>query len=254
MEIEPEKIENPINSKLLLSIFGISFLFFLFLNIHRDSSREILNIIYFIAPLIISIASFLVARLYWNSEIFGKAYVAMSIAFLMLVFGEISGNVYQITKIWYLEYLISGFYFMYFPFIIYHLLKNIQFFSPNGISKNKILFLMLLPLIITIYFYSSIYDTDQYQFLVFEVIELHISIFILELGIIGIFIFRNNILKTTWMLIALGVTLDTIADLWSSYEYIFLSNEFNFLHPYNVFWITSFMIIIYALIKHKQAL
>ncbi len=254
MKIEPEKIENPINFKILLSVIGISILFFLLLNLYKDTSRTILDITYFIGPLVISITSFLVARLYWDSEIFGKAYIAMSAAFLMLVFGEITGNIYLITEIGYLEYLISGFYFMYFPFIIYHLIKNIQFFSPNGISRNKILFLMFSPLIITLYFYSSISNTEELQFLVFDVIELHVSIFILELGIFGIFIFRNNILKTTWVLIAIGVTLDTIADIGLSYDYVFLSNEFNFVHPYNVLWITGFMIIMYALIKHKQAL
>lgn len=255
MKLVLEHVENSINLKIILGIIVISILCFLLLNIFKDFSGDILGVAFFVGPLVISISSFAVARLYWDSEIFGRSYLALSAAFLMYVFGEMIGNIYLADKIGYFEYyVISGFYVMYFPFIIYHLLKNIHFFSPNGVSKNQILFLLLLPLVITGYFYTTISETEQYHLLLFEVITLHMFIFVLELSIFGMLVFRNNILKTTWILIVMGVMLHTLANLWSLYEYIILSSEFDFVHPYNILWITSFMMIIYALIKHKQAL
>ena len=77
---------------------------------------------------------------------------------------------------------------------------------------------------------------------------------ILELAILGMIIFRNNILNTTWVIIALGIFLDTLADVWESYELVVFSKGFDFTHTYNVLWIASFMMIVYALFKHKKAL
>lgn len=119
-------------------------------------------------------------------------------------------------------------------------------------SKIKIILLMLLPQIMIVTMFSNIYS--EKQFLITEIIEIHLSILILELAILGMIIFRNNILNTTWSLILIGLFLDTLADIWESYELIVFSKVYDFTHVYNMLWIASFMIIAYALFKHKKAL
>lgn len=247
-----EKDGNSINYKILLFITICSVFFFLALNAFKEYAPVILDVLYFVVPLIISLFSFFIAKLYWDSEIFGRSYFALGIAFFSLVLREIIWHIYTLTKIWQLEYVIQGFYFIFYLFLIYHLLKNIQYFLPIDTSKIRIFFLILLPQIVLVGIFSNIYFVKQ--FLILEILEIHLSVLILELAILGMIIFKNNILNTTWVVILLGLFLDTLANIWQSYEFVVFSKEFDFVHVYNMLWIASFMMIVYALFKHKKAL
>ena len=67
---------------------------------------------------------------------------------------------------------------------------------------------------------------------------------------IGASVFRNSILGKVWLLLAVGIFLSTVADVWYAYSEIF--ETFDASHPMNTVWVASFMLIGYALYKHKK--
>ena len=250
----PDKIESVIELKALLLILSCSILFGIYLLI-SENAETISNIIYFICPLSVSIGSILLARLYWDSEIFYRSYIALGIGFSMWVAGEVTGHIYQTTQIEELKFVIKIFYLSFFPFAIYHIQKNIRYFCSYKISKIKIIGLILFPMIISFYFYFDVSGAkDENLYDIFNSLTIFMSIIIVELSALGIYILRKNILKSTWQIITMGLLLNAIADIWYLYEVQILLNNFELIHVYNVFWVTSFMLIIYALIKHQKVL
>ena len=76
---------------------------------------------------------------------------------------------------------------------------------------------------------------------------------IFALAVLGASVFRQSILGPVWLLLAIGIFLWAIADVW--YVYLEIFEEFdNDTHVTNTIWMTSFMVIIYALYKHHKTL
>ncbi len=72
----------------------------------------------------------------------------------------------------------------------------------------------------------------------------------LGLAILGAVVFRHSILKEVWLLLVIGILVWCIGDIWYAYTEVF--EAFSNTHPTNTLWMVSFMIIIYALYKHKK--
>ena len=117
--------------------------------------------------------------------------------------------------------------------------------------------LFAIPIVIVLtYTVVAFFEWGDYEELPFDLF--YGSIFaagtaiVLAFAVIGVSVFRQSILGKVWLLLAIGIFLSTIADVW--YVYIEIFEAFNNQHPANTIWMASFMIIIYALYKHQKTI
>jgi hypothetical protein len=75
---------------------------------------------------------------------------------------------------------------------------------------------------------------------------------ILSAAILGALIFRQGTLGTPWLILAIGIVLTTLGDNW--YSYLNVYNQYDVTHPLNLLWYGGYLVIAYALYKHKKVL
>jgi hypothetical protein len=249
----PPRLERPLDYKMLGLLVGLvvsfhlSLLFGLALPI--GDRYDTIQLIQNVTPLIPSILAFFVARRYWGSEVFGKAYFALGLAFLMIFIGEVVWSYYTVV----LEEdpypsIADIFFFAFYPLATYHLMKNILYFKRRLDILTKIWLILIPIVIVSIYAYlGSEGDTfDLY----------YGSIFVagtsttLSLAILGMLIFRYTMLGIVWLLLALGITINSVADVW--YYYLELFEQYDEIHVVNSMWILGYVIVAYALYKHTK--
>src|SRR5205807_4703265 len=94
-------------------------------------ASHLIDVISVINPLISSAAAFIVAKKYWGSRVFGKAYLALAIGLAMNFVGETVYGIYETlgydTTFTAADILFYAFY----PLIMVHLILNIKFFKPK---------------------------------------------------------------------------------------------------------------------------
>jgi hypothetical protein len=203
---------------------------------------------------IVAISAFVVSRSYWGTEAFGKAYFSLGMAYTLYAIGD---------AIWYYESIVMKmhpypsvadiFYFAFYPFAIYHLIRNVTFFEPkiNVISK---IWLICIPIVIlAIYSYFSLKEFggtnfDYYYGLIFTAGASTTFSF----SVLGALVFRRSSLAAVWALIAAGIFILTVADVW--YYYLEIFDAYTTTHVVNALWAASFMVTIYALYKHRKVI
>lgn len=251
----PPRMETSLNYKMLGLIVAlvvsshILLLFNLALPIGEryDTNQLIQNVL----PLIPSIFAFFVTQRYWGSAVFGRAYFALGLAFLMTFIGEMVYSYYTVVlKEDPYPSIADIFFFAFYPLAIYHLLKNILYFKRRWDILTKI-WVTLIPItIVSIYAYlGSSGDTfDLYYGLVFVAATSST----LSLAILGMLIFRHTLLGTVWLLLAFGLMMNSIADVW--YYYLELFEQYNDTHVVNSMWTMGYVIVAYALYKHRKTI
>ena len=70
--------------------------------------------------------------------------------------------------------------------------------------------------------------------------------------ILGAKSFKGGTLATPWLVLVIGVLILLIGD--TTYYYLELFEGYTFTHPVNLFWYGGYMIIVYALYKHRIAI
>jgi hypothetical protein len=253
----PQALEQPLNYKMLGLIVGLIAAFQLSLSFglavpisDRFGTTELIQLV---TPLIPSIFAFLVARRYWGSEVFGKAYLALGLAYLMTFIGEIVWN-YYVVVLQEEPYpsIADIFFFAWYPFAIYHLVKNSLYFKRRLDISTKIWLTMIPIVIVSVYSYLTIESGgltfDFYYGLIF-VAATSVS---LSFAILGASVFRYSILRTVWLLLVLGIMINSVADVW--YYYLEIFGQYDEVHVVNSMWIAGFMIVAYALYKHRKTI
>jgi hypothetical protein len=252
--IVPEKIQSPIDPKLLLVIFGIvvAFQAYLYAAFPKpDDASHLVDIISVINPLISSIAAFVVAKKYWGSRIFGKAYLALAIGLTMNFIGETVYGIYDVlgydTTFTPADILFYAFY----PLIMVHLILNIRFFKPKIGILTKI-WTVAIPVIITIvYSIISFQKQGEANFGFYTgLIYVILGSSILSGTMLGARVFRQGALGVSWLVLLIGVMLLTFGDVW--YSYLDTFDQYTLTHPVNLFWYGGYMVITYALYKHQK--
>jgi hypothetical protein len=253
----PQALEQSLNYKMLGLIVGLIAAFqlslFFGLAIPISDRFDTTALIQLVTPLIPSIFAFLVARRYWGSEVFGKAYFALALAYLMTFIGEIVWN-YYLVVLQEEPYpsIADIFFFAWYPFAIYHLVKNSLYFKRRLDISTKIWLTMIPIVIVSVYSYlvfeSGGLTFDFYYGLIF-VAATSVS---LSFAILGASVFRYSILRTVWLLLVLGIMINSVADVW--YYYLEIFGQYDEIHVVNSMWIMGFMIVAYALYKHKKTI
>lgn len=258
--MDPQEVPKRIDSLSVGVIFiiialGVVFQIFNYYVIEQvDDELDIIEISVTVVFGIAAVMSFLVSRSYsWKTEVFGKTYFSLGMAYTMFIIAEIIWDYYEvILKTSPYPSPADVFYFAFYPFTIYHLVKNCRFFKPK-IGKFEKAWLVAIPLtIVGIYSYSAYdqlgeFNLDFYYGSTF-VIGTSIT---LSLAILGVTIFRQSLLGVIWMLLAFGIFLNSLADVW--YYYLEIFDLYSREHVTMTLWFTSTNFIIYALYKHYKS-
>ena len=252
-----DKLKESIDYKIfaVIAAFVVGFQFYLntFKNPDDPTVAFLASFIYSLTAFIAAIAAFIISKRYWNSEVFGKSYLALAVGMIMNVFGE--GIYYvleqqgQVPSPSISDWASLSFY----PLAFYHLAKNISFFKPT-IKKSLKLFVILMPIIVSGFYAFVQYGQEQAADTTFFLGLAYIvgGTVILSAAILGVAVFRQGILGIPWLILALGIVLSTIGDVW--YSYLDIYNLYTVQHPVNLLWSAGFLVIAYALYKHKKVI
>ena len=257
--MEPEKVpvrlESRIDYKFLLVILVgvVSFQLYLYSLHDEEKTGTLIDIISPINPAIASIAAFIVAKRYHKSEVFGKAYFALGLAMLMIFLGEITYTIYDYLGIDPYPSIADVFFLSAYPLAFYHLAKNILFFKPRLKLAIKILIPSIPISIVSIYSVLSFLEIGEANFdYYYGLLYVIGSSVVVAAAVLGASVFRQGVLGTAWLLLAVGLLLNSLGDTWYSYLEIF--GQYDLIHPVNLLWYTAYWIIAYSLYKHKKVI
>lgn len=213
---------------------------------------------------IVAIAAFHTAKQYWDSNVFGKSYLALGLGYSCIFIGEIIWN-YQTIVLSIEPYpsIADFFYFGLYPFVLYHMITNFKFFNQKFKFQHK-LWLILFPIvIIVLFFYISMPDFDIEKILaneegvgfdfVYTLIFISGAASTTTFAIFGRQVFRKNVLASAWTLIIVGIILNDFTDLIYVHTQMF-GDGYERSDPLIAMWILSGMLIVYALYKHQKIL
>lgn len=248
----PEKLTNPINSKILILILGVVIAFQAYVSSIPEEAREApITVVSIALPTIASGAGFYVANKYRGSNVFGKAYFALGLGMALDALGETVWLIYYFLGMDPYPSIADAFYLAFYPLAFYHLQKNIRFFKPKIDVGTKVLITIIPVIIVSVYSILSLQEIGEANFDFYYGFSYIISAaVVLSAAILGARIFRQGVLGTAWLLLVLGIAATTTGDVW--YFYLETYGQYHLAHPVDLFWYVGWMVITYALFKHKK--
>ena len=221
---------------------------------------EIFNIkdaLYMLGIALCGIGSILVARKYVGSEMLGKAYLFLGLGFFSWFIGDVGYYYNQfVLEIDPWPTLWDGGFLGNYLFAVLHLYLNTRYFKKKWTIPMKAVLIAIPIIAVSTFSLIAIDSWGIYDELAFDLFYSNLFVFGISLtlafAVVGASIFRNSILKETWLLLAIGIFLWAVAD--SIYIYLETIEQFTHNHPVNALWMIAFMVIIYALYKHHKAL
>ena len=272
---EPLKTESKINWYVISIIFILIVAYDIANSIEPsiDAELDFFEITRMLGFLAVSLFSFVVAKRYWGSTVFGKAYLALAIGYAFYFFGDLLWYVfeigYQVENPY--PYFPDIGYFGFYPFAIYHLKTNVHYFKRKlDTNQKKILFLIPFgtALIFTIgslipFDASSglaslkilpvpVYDQTYYIEFLTGLAFVIATTLTFSYAIIGAQVFQTGQLSTAWRLILIGIGLNTVADV--HYYFTELFGGYDRTNPVHGIWMASTIILCYALYKHMKSI
>ena len=254
-ELTKNKSSTSINYKILGIILALTIAYQISLYYVDPDEFNVPEALYLAGILGCAGFSFMVVKKYWGSEVFGKAYLFLALAFVAWFIGDVGyvyyDHVLQLDP--YPNPFDVGFVISY-VFASMHLLLNSRYFKPKWNIEMKIL-LVALPIGMLVGYTlvaSAVWgDYEELQFDLFYGNIFAVGATVeLALVIIGASVFRRSILKEVWLLLVIGILIWTIGDVWYAFAEVY--ETFSNTHPTNTLWIASFMVVMYALYKHRQ--
>jgi len=255
-DVVPEHLDASINFKILGIIIGAAIIFqVILLSIPESISKDyLIYVVSIINPLAASIASFIIAKRYWGTGVFGKAYTSLGFGYLMISFAEITYLIYeQFLELDPYPSIADVFFFAFYPLILIHLILNLKFFKTNFGMLDKILLSVISISIISTYVVLSFNELGETSFdFYYGTIFAIVSALTLAFACVGALTFREGAIGKAWFLLVIGILAATIGDIW--YYYLEVFGGYSLVHPVNLFWYTSYWIVVYALMKHKNVI
>ena len=253
-----DKSSHGINKKVIALIGALAIADLIYAEYFFDP--EIFNIkdgLYMAGIALCGISAILVARKYAGSKMLGKAYAFLGLGFFAWFIGDVG--------YYYNEFVLeidpwptaweAGFAANYL-FAVLHLYFNTRYFKQKWTAPMKAVIIGIPVLAVASYTLIAYDAWGDYEGVIFDIGYSNLFVFGISLtlafAIVGASIFRNSILKETWLLLAIGIFLWAVAD--SIYYYLETVEAFTHNHPVNALWMVSFMVIVYALYKHHKVL
>ena len=250
-----KKITSSINYKVLGVIVVLTVAYQISLYLVDPEKFNVPEFLYLAGILACAVASFIVSKRYRGSKVFGKAYLFLGLAFVSWFIGDL-GYVYydHILQLDPYPNPFDLFFALSYVFACLHLYLNTRYFRPNWNSEMKSL-VIILPIVMGVAYTLVAYaEWGDYEELPFDLVYGNIWVIgaSAELGlvILGAIVFRRSVLKEVWLLLVIGIFIWTVGDIW--YVYTELFEAFDNTHPTNTLWMASFMVVIYALYKHRK--
>ncbi len=245
---------SKINYRILLLILIGAVIFQVILNsfLEDNDVENSIIAVSLVSQLATAIAALVVSKRYWGTHVFGKSYLALSLAFFCVFLGEALYNVYAfVFEIDPYPSIADVFFFLLYPFTCIHLILNIRFFQPKVGKFDKLWVIALTATIVLFYSYYSFLETNQINFdFYYGIIFVAGAAVITSLAILGTKILWNVPLGRSWFLLMIGIMIGTIGDVW--YHHLEISESYDTSHIVNLFWYASYWVIVYALYKHGK--
>ena len=243
--------KNPIDFRILLLIVGLALGHQLYLNYGYSDEYGYIDTFY-IVTFVTGIIAITVATKFWYHDIFRTSYMALGICFLMLFFGDVTYIYYDVVLGVDPYPSVADVFYLGFPlFGCIHLTLNIKNFSQGFSKKTKVAIALLGIGLVLVYIIVAMTILQETNFdFYFGLLYVITSAIMLSLAVCGVMVFRRSDIAMVWMLIATGIVIYSITDLW--YYLTELFDGFSLTHPTNTLWILSSMVIIYGLILHHR--
>ncbi len=252
-DVVPEKLQNPINFKVIFLIFGAGIgIYFMLVNLTEDEAGLLVFILSVTIASTVSVASFIIAKRYWHTRVFGRAYLSLGLGFLSYAVAEILYYTFElILGIPGYPSVADVFFFALYPFALIHLILNTRFFLTRFSRWSKF-WIPLIPIsFVTIYAYTSLLELEEPNFdFYYGIIFIFGASTTLSFATLGASIFRKGVLGVAWLLLVIGIFINAMGDLW--YYYLEIFGAYYDAHPVTVVWYVSNLIMIYALYKHQK--
>lgn len=246
--------KSGLNYKVLLVIAGLAVIYQTFNYILPEKEGELspIDYVFTISIVTCAIASFIVTKRYGHSAVFGQAYLALGIAFTAYAIGDIIYN-FQTTVLKIDPYpsIADIFFFAQYPFIIFHLIRNIKYFKRK-ITGRTIIWLAAIPIALVLLYSYFTFQQDGYSLFdyYYGLPFVAASATSLSFAILGTQVFRQSALAAVWSLLAVGIFLNTFGDI--NYYYIEIFGLYTRTHFVNVLWFVAPLIITYSLYRHYK--
>lgn len=257
-EVVPDKIKSSFDFKAFVGIAVLVISFHVGINYFTsgDDADTIVSIFSMFVPLTLAIIGFSVVRKYKGTQVFGRSYLALSLGYLSIFFAELTYAIYDIVyDIEPYPSIADVFFFLLYPLLLTYLILNIRFFAPK-IGKKSKAWIILMPLVVLLGY--SVLSTTEGEISVFEfdfyygIIFVYFATLTLAVAVVGALILKEGVIGKAWLILVIGILLNNLGDLW--YYNLELFGDYDLLHPVNMFWYSGYLVVIYALIKHKKTL
>ena len=249
-----EELKQSYKVPIIIFAFSIILVMGLQSRIGFFESSIVFDLLIVILPLIVSISSFIVSRMYGNSKVFGRSYFILGLGFLCGFVGELLYFVYDSILDERILQMFDFLFFVSYLLTICHIIINIRYFAEKIVFFQKVLLVLVPMLLIGIYsylIYENLSGFDEELFF-FDLLFVSISAVNLGFVLVGFTLFRHTVLISAWFLLLVGFLVGTIGDLEFRYHHTF---GVQYLENYSsVLWITSFMIITYSLYRHQKSI
>jgi hypothetical protein len=249
-----EEPKRGLNYKVLLLIVGLSVIYqtFNYLLPEKEGELSPIDYVFTISIVTCAIASFIVAKRYGRSAVFGNAYLALGIGFTAFAIGDIIYN-FQTTVLKIDPYpsIADIFFFAYYPFIIFHLIRNIKFFKRKINMVTKI-WLAAIPVALVLLYTYFTFSQDGYSLFdyYYGLPFVAASATSFSFAVLGSQVFRHSLLASVWSLLAVGIFLNTFGDI--NYYHLEIFGLYTRTHFVNVLWFIAPLIITYSLYRQYK--
>jgi hypothetical protein len=258
-----QKLGDGINYYVLAAI-GVLIVFFSFDNAltpQVDRELDFFELTYMLGQAAASVFSFVVAKRYWGSKVLGRAYLSLAIGYALYCTGTVLWLIFQI------DYGVANpypywpdiGYFLFYPFAIFHLATNVHFFKRR-LERNDKYLIALAPAIVTIVYIFLLlfsvgntsadqkHDQQFWNGMFMGAAYVGATTIMFSYSLIGFRIFRNSLLGAPWGLLLIGLSLNWVGDFLYYYSSIYFYDRTS---PIIGIWMASYMIVCYALYKHR---
>ncbi|HSG73915.1 MAG TPA: histidine kinase [Nitrosopumilaceae archaeon] len=254
-DVVPEKLNNPINIRIIFGILGVGVVIYALLNtLNEDTAGNLAFALSVGIASGVAVSSFIVSKRYWGTAVFGKSYLALGFAYFSYALAEVLYYTFDlILGIEPYPSVADIFFFGLYPLTITHLILNIRFFNAK-ISKPSKIWLPLIPIVfLIVYGYISFTEFEEANFdFYYGMIFVAIASITLSIAILGASVFRQGVIGVAWLLLVIGILMNATGDLW--YYHLEVFGEYFDAHPVTVVWYVSNLVMIYALYKHQKIL
>ena len=252
-KIVSERINNPINLYVVFGILAIGIIIFVTLNsLSEDDAGVVAFIISVLIAVCVATFAFTVSKQN-KTGIVAKSYLLLGLGFTAYVIAELLYYTFDLMLgIEAYPSIADIFFFALYPFLLGHLLLNINFFH-TGYSNFQKFWIPLIPIAATAaYFllFIGVPDAElNFDFYYGFIFVLGASL-TLSFSILGALIFRQGVLGIIWLLLVLGLIISTLGDIW--YYQLEIFGLYYDAHPVTTVWYVANLFMIYALYKHLK--